>query len=453
MDIQQLQQQHPVFSYDRVTYEYAHDALIFTFYYTCGEHTFTPKIRFQNAPEISSSTLSMYGFHMGLSQIPTYWKAFCSQTIEIKAGFLSNQQIDFWKKLFFHGMGEFFYINQITPFFPEFVVHGKKTEIKDKADTQSAKQKRPAIIVPVGGGKDSIVTLELLANAGYPIWTLSAHQGSSLSIIKTFAARHQLVSDIVINRDIDPHLLELNEKGHPNGHTPFSSQLAFTVVSAARFFDIPYIALSNEKSANENTGTYAGVEINHQYSKSYEFEKDFRQYVHNSFNDAPYYFSFMRPLYELAIVKLFTNYPEYFSIFHSCNVGLKTDTWCGKCAKCTFVALMLSAFLDDATLYTIFSTDVLSNPDNQLFLDELLGKTEYKPFECVGTVDETWAALYLAYTKRKAGKIPRLIATYKKEIEENAQVLKALSHSIVRSFSLEHSIPSQFETILKHAIK
>ena len=126
-----------------------------------------------------------------------------------------------------------------------------------------------------------------------------------------------------INRTIDSTLLDLNAKGYLNGHTPFSAMLAFYSVLLAVLSQKKHIALSNESSANE--ATVKNMDVNHQYSKSYEFESDFRNYISKYVNTDINYYSFLRPLSELQIAYLFAQLPSYFPVFKSCNVGSKTD--------------------------------------------------------------------------------------------------------------------------------
>src|SRR5438874_758950 len=61
------------------------------------------------------------------------------------------------------------------------------------------------------------------------------------------------------------------------------------------------IVVSNESSASEPNLHYQGLPINHQYSKSLEFEKDFQDYLANQFNGGPRYYSFLRPFSEVRI--------------------------------------------------------------------------------------------------------------------------------------------------------
>lgn len=108
------------------------------------------------------------------------------------------------------------------------------------------------VIVPIGGGKDSIVTLELLRRSDFEIIPLIINPNEATLRILDIA--HIPRSDIIeIHRMIDPTLLELNKKGFFNGHTPFSAMLAFYSIFSAYMIGAKYIALSNEFSANEST--------------------------------------------------------------------------------------------------------------------------------------------------------------------------------------------------------
>lgn len=457
----ELQKKYPIFFYDSFEHALADDKLEMKFYFHCGEHQFvtTDTISCLNQDlwdKMGPEDIDHYVFQIGLAEIPSYWKAFLSPTVQIACGYLSEIQERFWEKLFLKGMGEFFFVNQIAPFSPK--MEGQRSKIKgpetiaQDSQQQTSNEQQIAVLVPVGGGKDSVVALELLAKAGAPISTCSAHQGAAKNVIATFRKRQPLTQDIIFSRALDPKLLELNKAGHPNGHTPFSAVLAFLTLFIAKIFGIPFIALANEHSANEATLEWNGIFINHQYSKSYEFETDFRNYVSQTLDNAPQYFSLLRPLYELQIVKLFAGYPPYFEAFKSCNLGQKTNTWCGKCPKCTFVALMLSAFLPDTTITQVFQIPILSDLSLTKYMDQLIGIAEEKPFECVGTRTESQSALYLALQKRKDQALPSLLAYYETWVNEREIELARSSQAIMRSFETQHNVPDMFVPVLKDAV-
>ncbi len=167
--------------------------------------------------------------------------------------------------------------------------------------------------------------------------------------------------------------------------------LAFYTLLAACLSGRRYIALSNESSANEPT--VQGSDVNHQYSKSVSFESDFRDYVKRQLSDRLSYYSFLRPLSELQIARLFAGHQAYFPVFRSCNAGSKTDSWCGNCPKCLFAFIILSPFIAPETLNGIFGKNLLADANLLPVLKELCGESEVKPFECVGTREEVCMAL------------------------------------------------------------
>jgi UDP-N-acetylmuramoylalanine--D-glutamate ligase len=175
----------------------------------------------------------------------------------------------------------------------------------------------------------------------------------------------------------------------------------------------PRIALSNESSANEST--VSGTEVNHQYSKSFEFEQDFRSYVADNISKQFNYYSFLRPLTELQIAMLFSQYGHYHDVFKSCNVGSKEDIWCGHCAKCLFAYIILSPFLEPQRLNAVFGKNMLDDASLQKEFDQLIGKAETKPFECVGTVSEVNDALSMTIAKwyASANQLPALLQSYR----------------------------------------
>ena len=255
---------------------------------------------------------------------------------------------------------------------------------------------------------------------------------------------------IEVNRILDRNIIELNNKGFLNGHTPFSAMVAFLSYTISFMMDIKYIALSNENSANETN--IDGVNINHQYSKSFEFENDFRYYCKKYLKaGGTEYFSFLRPISELQIGYLFSKFPKYHRVFKSCNVGSKQKpwVWCGECPKCLFVYIILSPFIEKEKMIEIFGSDLFQKENlNETFI-ELCGFGEIKPFECVGTYSEVrWAVSKLIenYLLEKV-KLPYLLDFYYKNFK-----LETVSDDILKDYSQENNLPKEFEKLLKESI-
>ena len=229
-------------------------------------------------------------------------------------------------------------------------------------------------------------------------------------------------------------MLLLNQEGFLNGHTPFSALLAFITLLIGVGSGSKYIALSNESSANEST--VPGTDINHQYSKSVAFERDFREYVALHLNSEIQYFSFLRPLNEMQIASLFSQCTAYHEVFRSCNAGSKTDSWCGKCPKCLFTWIILSPFLTRERLTEIFGKDLMRDPELKPIFEELNGTSAVKPFECVGTVEEVRACV--DEMKDREGTIAEVSPKAEATVDE-----------ILKRFNEENFLPSKFVEILK----
>lgn len=458
-NFERLQKDYPVFRYVAANFDVNDKGLIVEFHFEIGEHKFSPKLLFHGITQASLSVmdpvvLKRFVFNLGLAEIPSYWKLTCSPKVLIEAGYINPAQVIFWQKLMEKGLGEFFFVNDIKPFAPVFEV-ATEMGMESNHDTPLPLLSRlDQVLVPVGGGKDSVVSLELLHRAGKAVVTFTIGDNqSSDDIISVYEKKYGKVGHLHVERILDPSMLELNARGYLNGHTPFSSIVAFSSLLMATLKGIPLIALSNEKSANEETGVYQGVNINHQYSKTFEFETDFRQYVEATFARAPVYFSLLRPLYEIQIMKIFSKYPEYFKFYRSCNIGKKTNSWCGDCAKCLFVSLLMSAFLPPKTVSQIFNKDILADVELVPLLKQLTGDAPMKAFECVGTKAETLTALYMAWKRRgKEEPLPALLKLYETKFDKDREQLEKMQSEILRNFDMDNLIPENLVESVHHEI-
>ncbi|CAF2135962.1 unnamed protein product [Rotaria magnacalcarata] len=86
-----------------------------------------------------------------------------------------------------------------------------------------------SVIVPIGGGKDSIVTLELLKK--YLQRKIPMIINPPKATLETaLMAGFSLVEIVELQRTLDVKLIRLNEQGFLNGYTPFSAMLAFVTL-------------------------------------------------------------------------------------------------------------------------------------------------------------------------------------------------------------------------------
>lgn len=444
--------ENPVFIYDSYSISETADTVEIGFRFIIpGLAEFIPGWSFPKPDNISiknSSAFERLVFSLGLAEAVSYWKSVCSPEFRIKCGELNDEQINWWKKLWYMGLGEFFYVNGINTNIDDFVSfvpigHFEISECE-------APRVLNGCLVPIGGGKDSTLTIETLTNSGMQCRCYSINKRRSIS--ETVKAAGLPENNLITaKRKFDRSLIDLNNKGYLNGHTPFSAIVAFSAEITAFIHGLKYIVLSNEASANEST--VVGEEVNHQYSKSFEFERDFHNYEEQYLRTGVNYFSFLRPLSEFQIAKMFVSHKKYLHVFRSCNLGSKVspDIWCGECPKCLFVCLILSPFISSEELCRIFGRDMLNDPNMLSYFIELIGRSEHKPFECVGSIDEVKLAVSLAIRKieEKAEELPLLFKEFKSLGMYSADDLDIRNSVCCGSWNDENLLPQEFCTILK----
>lgn len=436
-----FRKQYPLFVYESFEYSIDEKGLKIEFTFINGEHTFSPtllveKKDFFSFSHLSKEQLDLLIFNMGMVELISYWKAFCSPKVIIKPYALKKEQIDFYKKLYYNGLGEFFYVNGINVSQEEFL------NIENYNNNYTIVQSfelEDRYIVPIGGGKDSVVTMDLLLSANRDVVPFIINPRGATVDCCSIAGFSQ-EKTLTCKRVIDAHLLELNAQGCLNGHTPFSAMLAFTTLLISALTKRKYIALSNEDSASEST--VKGSEVNHQYSKSLEFENDFRAYVAKFVSEDFYYFSFLRPLSELHIAKLFSKL-SYQSVFKSCNAGSKQNIWCGKCPKCLFAFIILSPFVSKEELIAIFSKNLFEDKDLEEYFLQLCGERETKPFECVGTVSEVRAALTLCLRNKRDDYENDYLMKIFQRISRADECFEKLNERVFFELSNNHNLPAR----------
>lgn len=383
-------------------------------------------------------------FHIGLIELISYWKCTCSPNVIIKAGYLNNEQIDWFKKLYFYGLGELFFTNGIHTNINDFMnIRCESTKVYE----DYSNEKNDGYLIPIGGGKDSCVTLECLKNQKDNYCLIINPKPVTLECARVAGYDENRI--VEVKRTIDSNLLDLNKQGFINGHTPFSSLLAFLSYFIADIIGKKYVALSNESSANESN--VQGEKINHQYSKSFEFENDFRKYYNKYLKRNVEYFSFLRPLNELQIAMAFSKFEKYHTIFKSCNVGSKGAEWkwCCNCPKCLFVYIILSPFLYKQRLINIFGEDLFKREDLLKTFVELTGNGETKPFECVGTYEEVCFALSktIADLEKQNEELPYLLKYYKENYK-----LSNLENDLTTKYNNDNNLTKEQNKILKEEI-
>jgi len=320
----------------------------------------------------------------------SYYKAGLSRELQFVQQIPDPGLAGFLTELYVQGLAEFAYVNQLD-------VRGRF-----RVCGQGSPRAPHSLILPeralvaMGGGKDSLVGLRILQDAGLEV--LPVCIGNSPLIGETVRAAGLPL--IRIERSLAPELLAMNQAGAWNGHVPVTAINSAILLCAAILYGHRYIVFANERSADEATLILAdGTPVNHQYSKSSDFEQAFRDLIASHVSPDIEYFSILRPWSELEIVRRFCTLTEFHQVYSSCNrnfhmEGSRIDgRWCRDCPKCRFAALSLALFLPPAEVKSILGEDLLDCDDQAEGFRALCGLGREKPFECVGEAGESRAAL------------------------------------------------------------
>lgn len=325
----------------------------------------------------------------------SYWKTACPEAWRFESAVPDDAQLAFLTELYTHGLGEFAYVNNIDIAARLHRVAQNTVHSSDAVEAAPLNLSERSL-VPLGGGKDSLVAVEMLKSLNMPATACAVRPAALI----TEVAEQTGLPWLPVQRSICPELLKLNQAGAWNGHVPITAINAAILLVAAILYDYRWIVFANEASADEPTrGADGGLSINHQYSKSSRFEQALQAYVRRYIASDLDCFSLLRPLSELAICQRFAALEPYHQGFSSCNRqfhldGARTEArWCGQCPKCQFVFLALAPFMDTHNLSAVFGTNLLEDVAQTKAFADLCGLGE-KPFECVGTVAESRAALH-----------------------------------------------------------
>ncbi len=356
----------------------------------------------------------------------------------------------FLDELYLHGLGEFAYQNKldlrgrirfpasgVKPVAPDQGRAGNK--IKMFRGTNCELPRRS--LVPIGGGKDSLVSIELLKSIDEPataVWI-----GNS-GLIEA-CATHTGLPMLNISRQIAPLLFDYNRQGALNGHIPVTAINSAILVVTAVLYGYDAIVFSNERSASSATLEYDGQAINHQWSKGWTFESHFAALLNSSVCADLAYYSLLRPLSELAVASRFARVNDYDAVFSSCNRNFRllgprpADRWCGQCPKCHFVFLALAPFMPKPRLLRIFGRNLLDDAAQIPGFDALLEFQNHKPFECVGEGRESRAAM-AALAERPEWREDAVVARFIHEIAPQLDA-SALGLAPLLEVSGEHHVP------------
>lgn len=404
------------------------------------------RIRFPAAPALPPARQAAFDAALKLLHLiagVSYYKAGVPPQIELAEGPLDDATADLLDALYLHGLAEFAYRNGL--------------DLRGRIHFPRGGQALPAMpalglpkrtLVPIGGGKDSLVAVEAIKSIGgdaTAVWV-----GNS-PLIAACAERTGLPT-LNIQRELAPGLFELNRLGAWNGHIPVTAVNSAILAVAAILYGHDSIAFANERSASAATLEYDGQQVNHQWSKGYAFETLLSDWLHSHVAADLDYCSLLRPYSELAITRAFAKLTPYFDSFSSCNRNFRilgpkpADRWCGQCPKCHFVFLALAPFLPKPRLLTIFGRNLLDDESQAAGFDALLEYQDHKPFECVGEGAEARAAMY-ALSQRPEWAEDALVARFRSEILPQLDASQlALEPWLAPSG--EHRVPARLQAAL-----
>jgi len=350
------------------------------------------RIVFAQAPAVPSERRHAFDAALKLLHLiagVSYYKAGVPPRIAVENAALDEATADLLDALYLHGLAEFAYRNRLPHVLDLTVEVPGESEPAAPVDNSHG---RP--LSAVGGGKDSIVTLEILRDAGLDPVPFSVNPNPVIKAVNAASGLDALAAQ----RRLDPSLFELNRSGAAlNGHIPVTAINSLIAIATAAWHGLGPVVMSNERSASDPNLIWNGHEINHQWSKGLAAEGLLREAViaHTGLTEP--YFSLLRSLSELHIAQLFARHNAYDDVVTSCNKAFKlhdpTARWCGDCPKCRFVYLAMAPAMDRARLNHIFGHDLFADPAQVPGFLELLGIDGHKPFECVGEVEESLVAL------------------------------------------------------------
>lgn len=452
-----LRSKHPTLTYRGYTLTREGNILKATFLIDLAPSIrFRPTISFP-ATEMEEERLDPFLVHLGLVESISYWKVACPPRVIIQGFQLTEHERAWWHDLFIHGLGEFYFVNNIDPSQPGLLtIESQGERPLPRSPSHASTRKKDGELVLAAGGKDSSLTLEMLKRFAPSVRreTLILNPSRSASESVVIAGYSE---PIIVRRTIDTQLLELNAQGYLNGHTPFSAYLAFLGTMIAEMHNLGSVVVSNERSASEENTIFHGLPINHQYSKGIRFERRFRDYAAEHFPGCASYFSIIRPLYDLQVSGLFAKLaPHHLRSFRSCNVGQRDDRWCGRCPKCAFVSLTLAPFISPEQRATIFGAELFEVPEILSAIEELTGVRDHKPLECVGTLGESRDALVLTlerYAQEGMTAPPGLVAIAAQLGQKACLPTLEQARATLADWSNDHELPSEFSKELKALLK
>lgn len=358
-----------------------------------GDLAFTELLQFPAGAAAGAAATPAFDKLLGLTAAVlgvSYFKLRAPFAIETTTP-LSADERAFVIDIYENGLGEFYARNGLQRF-----GRLRLAAPEDNVESRPAPLLRQRALLPIGGGKDSLVSVDLLSHVGVNFTPFAVNpKGPIVSSVEAIG-----IDPLYVTRTLDPEMIRLGQQpGYYNGHVPSTAINSMIAALCALLFGYDQIVLSNERSASEGNVMFDGRETNHQYSKSLGFEVRIADVLAQATGGALKYFSLLRPYSEARIASLFTQERRFDTVFSSCNrnfrlAGNDGPLWCGECPKCHFVFLIFAPFMPKERLLAIFGRNLLADPAHERSFRELAGLAGQKPWECVGEILEAAACFY-----------------------------------------------------------
>jgi hypothetical protein len=430
--VRRLREEYPVFRIEDAEAVPGPGGVTLRFSFAAGPLRFRPSVELtglsrREAARVTAPTAQRMIRALAIVEAFSYWKALCSPVIEVALPAPDAAELDWWRAFWPGAMGEFFYRNGIDYTAAEFLVIRGPAGAADPGDGAAGRPGAADVppLVLFSGGKDSLALARMVTAAGGgPGDFFLYNPGAGLrGMTGSLAAGGRVLE---AHRAILPELLRLNAAGHPNGHTPFSAYLAFAAMLTGYLRGSGLVVAGNSRSDDEpNVPSYLGRPVNHQWTKSYEFETEVRAYRDRWLPGAPRYSSPLRPLYELQIIASLSGDVDAYLRTTSCNRA-PAGAWCRSCAKCAWVFLATAALFGHDLAIRKIGADMFADPALAGVYQEMAGLTGTKPFECTGTEGEVRAAIRAVGQGHDPGAYPALAACLRDPAVTTARPLAGL---------------------------
>lgn len=397
-----------IFRYDRFELDcLPNGSLRATYGYSVGRRTLSSSVtwaRRSAALELNPSVerlAALLGYIDGLS----YWKAFFTPRYEIAVTGAPASAKEWCQEILLNGMAECAYRNNLlrdlqacrVEFGTAYCADAKGAVEPQRGKRNEREKRHGNDLLLFSGGKDSLATR----------LCVERRHGRRLGLIdykwrwddiktQSTTGAQGVDYDLTIRRQLDAKLRELNAARVINGHVPFSAYLGLAGVVAGEACGASTILAGNTQSDDEPNVHVDGWPINHQWSKSLEFERGFRALLVDLGAKVQYECP-LRPFSELQVIKFLVDQKVDLGQLRTCNrVGAG---WCGRCAKCLWVFIALAALTGGHETERILGFHPTVTECTLESLSAMAGVDDIeRPFECTGTTIEVRTALGCVYS-------------------------------------------------------